>query len=940
MKGSSGIYTLSRKGNVYSCSCPAWRNQGAVLDRRTCKHLRAYLGEEAEAARTGGAAPAAKARPAKKVLSGGGESEEGEGDEEDKAPPILLAHKWEIEHDPTGWWMSEKLDGVRAYWDGEAFVSRLGNRFYAPEWFTEDLPADTLDGELWVGRKLFSKTISIVRSGAGGEEWKSVSYVVFDAPNARGGFEDRLAHVDKVLKKAQARYARALEHVVCSGFDHLREELTRVERLGGEGLMLREPRSSYTVGRSTSLLKVKTFHDAEGRIVAHVPGAGKHKGRLGAVVCELPSGVTFNIGTGFSDAERRDPPPIGSVVTFRFQELTDDGIPRFPSWVGVRIDAEWPPRSEARPVSHAASKDKAASSKASASAKGSASADGSEGHRRDRGRQARRESARGHARHARHALHAGPVRRLRRRRRPPHQPGSPRRQVLGDRGQGRGAHHPLRQGRHRGPEPHLRAGQRLGRQERRREARAAEAQRGLRRQEVSTAGRARSLTPRGLSRCCSALAPHPRAFSLPSLCLTPIWRFARSPLPHPSPLTARRLRPLADEAHGGRRHPGEAAVPGHGIAGDVAEHDRAPRGVGASVIDLPLAQQVVLVAGGPGEDELAGMAGARRRLDERGLAPAQVAAARQIEHAQLAIVESAGGAHPADGEAGALREEAAGLDEEGQGAEAAAERQPDLGEAGADAVPRAPEVQEGGLQPGGGGQLEGGGGGVEEARGGGRHHAAVVEVQPERAAVGGGQRLHLPQQLARPPRIDVDAEARAVMAIAALDGADGAVAPQERGGEAGGQPGARRGEQGALQLLDGLARDDRRLGELLRFASAGGGIGEREGVAGGEVRAHRLQLAVRGDVEAAQVARRQGEQLGVRERLHREEHLHLGGARRRRDLAHGARQLRPIEEQLRPIAGRQLGELRSDRGRKLGAHAADATRSLHSIPRWLRWSAH
>lgn len=42
---------------------------------------------------------------------------------------ILLAHKWEPDHDPTGWWMSEKLDGVRAYWDGEAFVSRRGNQF-------------------------------------------------------------------------------------------------------------------------------------------------------------------------------------------------------------------------------------------------------------------------------------------------------------------------------------------------------------------------------------------------------------------------------------------------------------------------------------------------------------------------------------------------------------------------------------------------------------------------------------------------------------------------------------------------------------------------------------------------------------------------------------------------------------------------------------------
>lgn len=356
VKGSSSTYTLTRKGHVYSCTCPAWRNQGATLDRRTCKHLKGYLGLAFEEARVNGAAPLGVAVPvpakARAAKSGGGESEEGEGEAEEKAPPILLAHKWEVEHDPAGWWMSEKLDGVRAYWDGEAFVSRLGNKFYAPDWFTEDLPADTLDGELWVGRKLFSKTISIVRSGSAGEAWKEVMYVVFDAPNARGGFEERIAHVDKVLKKAGSKYARVHEQAICESFAHLSDELARVEALGGEGLMLRQPKSSYEVGRSTSLLKVKTFHDAEGRIIGHVPGAGRHKGRLGAVVCELPNGTTFNIGTGFSDAERKDPPPIGSVVTFRYQELTDDGIPRFPSWVGVRIDAEWPPKSEARPVSH------------------------------------------------------------------------------------------------------------------------------------------------------------------------------------------------------------------------------------------------------------------------------------------------------------------------------------------------------------------------------------------------------------------------------------------------------------------------------------------------------------------------------------------------------------------------------------------------------------
>jgi DNA ligase 1 len=353
VRGSSSTYTLSRKGNVYMCTCPAWRNQGAPVDARTCKHLRAHLGDAAETSRVGSAVPsrAAATRTGSAASTGGSSGGRSAAVKKDTAPPILLAHKWELEHDPTGWWMSEKLDGIRAYWDGEAFVSRLGNRFFAPDWFIEDLPADTLDGELWVGRKMFQRTTSIVRSGAAGQDWKAVSYVVFDAPNARGGFEARIAHVEKVLKKAAAPHARALEHARCEGVDHLREELRRVESLGGEGLMLRKPGSSYEIGRSTSLLKVKTFHDAEARVIGHAPGAGKHKGKLGALVCELPGGATFNVGTGFSDQEREAPPAIGAVITFRYQELSDDGVPRFPTYVGERLDVELPPsRAATRPA--------------------------------------------------------------------------------------------------------------------------------------------------------------------------------------------------------------------------------------------------------------------------------------------------------------------------------------------------------------------------------------------------------------------------------------------------------------------------------------------------------------------------------------------------------------------------------------------------------------
>ena len=326
VQGSSSRYTLSRHGSVYTCSCPAWRNQGAPVDARTCKHLRAYLGDAAETQRVGASAPQRSAATSRKQAAQG------------KAPPLLLAHKWETDRDPTGWWMSEKLDGIRAYWDGKTFTSRLGNRFHAPDWFVAGLPADTLDGELWVGRKQFQRTTSIVRSGAQSDEWKQVTYVVFDAPEAKGGFEDRIAHIEKVMKRAAPPHARALEHVVCTGMDHLREELRRVEALGGEGLMLRQPKSMYAIGRSSTLLKVKTFHDAEATVIGHAPGTGKHKGRLGALIAKLADGTTFNVGTGFSDAEREAPPAIGAVITFRYQELSNDGVPRFPSYVGELAD--------------------------------------------------------------------------------------------------------------------------------------------------------------------------------------------------------------------------------------------------------------------------------------------------------------------------------------------------------------------------------------------------------------------------------------------------------------------------------------------------------------------------------------------------------------------------------------------------------------------------
>jgi DNA ligase 1 len=309
-------YILKNVGGVYSCSCPAWRNQSHPIERRTCKHLRKLRGEEAEKERLGGELPVrAVASKSSKV-----------------GPPVLLAHAWDSSQDLTDWWMSEKLDGVRAYWDGQRFMSRQGNEYMAPDWFIEGLPDTPLDGELWIERKMFQRTVSVVRRQDKSDMWKEVRYLVFDAPQATGGFEDRLDFLKESITSRQS-YAEFHPHIRCQNEQHLQEELARVESLGGEGLMLRQPASNYEIGRSSTLLKVKTFHDAEAVVIDHQAGKGKHRGRMGAVQVRLADGTEFSVGTGFTDKQRESPPEIGSQITFRYQEMTDGGVPRFPSFI-------------------------------------------------------------------------------------------------------------------------------------------------------------------------------------------------------------------------------------------------------------------------------------------------------------------------------------------------------------------------------------------------------------------------------------------------------------------------------------------------------------------------------------------------------------------------------------------------------------------------------
>jgi DNA ligase-1 len=340
VKGSAKEpYKIRKVGSVIDCSCPSWRNQSKNIDARTCKHILKNIDPLCILPQAlANIQPELKYTKTGKVSTAVGGVVVKEG-----APPVLLAHAWKDE-DVTGWWISVKMDGVRAWWDGKNFISRLGNIYHAPTEIIERMPKDiVLDGELWVGAGQFQKTISAVRKLVPNEdEWSKVNYVVFDAPKISGTFEDRMKVLRglyptlKMEDNEPAQFISIAEQIVCRSTLHLKELLKEVEALGGEGVMLREPRSFYIEGRSKSLLKVKSFFDAEAKVVGHSPGRGKHKGRLGALQCQMPSGVTFEVGSGFTDKERENPPKIGSTITYKFQELTSDKVPRFPVFLSAR----------------------------------------------------------------------------------------------------------------------------------------------------------------------------------------------------------------------------------------------------------------------------------------------------------------------------------------------------------------------------------------------------------------------------------------------------------------------------------------------------------------------------------------------------------------------------------------------------------------------------
>lgn len=262
-------------------------------------------------------------------------------------PSIMLANQYDRSIDVQDYWVSEKLDGVRCYWDGKQLWTRAGHPIPAPDSFTKDFPNEALDGELWMGHGQFETISSLVRrQRSHPDDWKKVTYFVFDLPDLPLPFGQRLAYLGKKIsvlaensettsKKQQSLipHLQLVPQVRVNNHASLMKKMRQVVQAGGEGLMLHKDASLYRGFRSNDLIKVKPHYDAEAIVIAHLPGRGKHHGRLGSILVKTENGLQFKIGTGFSDQEREAPPPVGSEITFQYSGKTKFGKPRFPRFL-------------------------------------------------------------------------------------------------------------------------------------------------------------------------------------------------------------------------------------------------------------------------------------------------------------------------------------------------------------------------------------------------------------------------------------------------------------------------------------------------------------------------------------------------------------------------------------------------------------------------------
>jgi len=259
------------------------------------------------------------------------------------APGLMLANTYRSGMPLSQYWVSEKLDGVRAYWDGRRLRTRSGYAIKVPDWFIADFPDYPMDGELWVGRGQFHKVSRLINSDAARPgDWKQVNYMIFDLPAYRhegkpAQFEQRKQALIRNLGALRISWLKPVHYFKVETAAELMVVLRQTVKHGGEGLMLNRSAAYYRSLRSDDILKLKPRYDAEAVVLAHLPGRGKYEGLTGALLVQNEDGVRFKVGSGLKDDDRREPPAIGSTITYGYSGKTHKGKPRFPRFLRQRI---------------------------------------------------------------------------------------------------------------------------------------------------------------------------------------------------------------------------------------------------------------------------------------------------------------------------------------------------------------------------------------------------------------------------------------------------------------------------------------------------------------------------------------------------------------------------------------------------------------------------
>ncbi|CAG22965.1 DNA ligase [Photobacterium profundum] len=243
--------------------------------------------------------------------------------------------------DITDYLVSEKLDGIRAYWNGKTLLTRSGKTIHAPSWFTGPLPNTALDGELWVSRGKFQQVAqTVLDNKPNDDEWRSIKFMIFDLPSNSAPFEHRYQQLLNDINLTQIAHVSIVQQKIVTDITALEMQLKLLDESNGEGLMLHHRHNGYYPGRSDQLLKLKSYQDAEATVIGYTEGNGKFDNKMGALWVVTPDDITFKIGSGFKDFDRENPPAVGTTILFRYNGVTNSGIPRFARFIRIRDDLD------------------------------------------------------------------------------------------------------------------------------------------------------------------------------------------------------------------------------------------------------------------------------------------------------------------------------------------------------------------------------------------------------------------------------------------------------------------------------------------------------------------------------------------------------------------------------------------------------------------------